>query len=561
MGSTESLAFELKLVDAVTAPGKRAADALRAVQASAEKAQGALNFGKERGRIEQNLKKLSADPKGYVHLVKAQKDLKEQRNKLLEDAGIKKPESFMAGLTSKFSFAKIASSAAVGELMAEGALKVGEALLEGAKAAVDILADGVKDAFKDAGHERTRRIGEKLSLGEQGGKEFREDVERFSDKTGFNPSEIRGLMLPMRRAGFTQASSRQALATATDIAAGQGKGGDAEAVGGILEQFQHLKTKGGIGKKQLVELLGGSGDTIPQFYKELGAKLKVSAKEAEKMAEEGGKIDPQLMMNMITASVNRKQGGAAGTGGAEYGKSFEALFHKLGGLQERYFEKLVESPGFKKAEELMGSLLERLNPESPDGRRIMSAIEGMFEKLTGIIGDPADAADAIASGLENAATFAADIIPDLKVMGGMLVKAADAAADMVFQLRLAKAYGSLDFEEVDKIKREGANRIVEKKARELEKYTEHQRASRLTEEQVGRQINDGGDPMVAMMVTAIREMGGKETKDKPGESGKTEINVNLVGDHSDEAKSRKHGRAAGKAAARELERARQKRGG
>ena len=97
-----------------------------------------------------NLKKINADPKGYVALVKAQRELKESREKLLQDAGIKKPESFAAGLMSKFSFAKIAGAAAVGGLVAEGAFKVAESLVEGAKRCVEVITDGVKDAFKAA---------------------------------------------------------------------------------------------------------------------------------------------------------------------------------------------------------------------------------------------------------------------------------------------------------------------------------------------------------------------------------------------------------------------------
>ena len=79
----ESLAFDLKLVDSVSANANRAASALKVVEDRAKKAQNALDFGKERGRAEFNLKKLSTDPKGYVALIKAQKELKEQRNKLL----------------------------------------------------------------------------------------------------------------------------------------------------------------------------------------------------------------------------------------------------------------------------------------------------------------------------------------------------------------------------------------------------------------------------------------------------------------------------------------------
>lgn len=462
----ESIAFDLKLIDSVSGTAKRAANALRTVENSAKKAQQALNFGSDNKRAEFNLKKLGADPGGYVKLVKAQKELKEQRNKLLEDAGIKKPESFFAGITSRFSFAKIASAAAVGELMAEGAMKVGESLLEAARGVVETISDGVKDAFSAAGKEQTLRIGERNTLGVEGARGFREDAEKFAKLTPFNDSEIRQMMLPMRRAGLSQAASRQAFATATDIG-----GGDKDAVGGVLEQFKRIYTKQGIGKRQLVELLGNVGTTIPDFYKELGKRMHISAKAAEKKAESGG-LDPQLLMNMITEAQNKKQGGIAGTGGQRFADSFEVRWKKIKDLPDEFYKKFVDSPSFARANEALGQFLEQLSPDSPAGQRIMASLDRMFDRIGGLLSNPEELVDGLVDGIENAIGLFEQLLPDIKDMGYALAAAADEMAKLVTGARVFFAIQHGDVAEAARITKEATQAKIERMAGRMKEQNE-----------------------------------------------------------------------------------------
>lgn len=425
----DKIDFELKLVDGVSATAKRAADAVGELEKKSKKTKKALDFGAELEKAEHQLKRLQFDPAGYRKLLHAQREISEERKRLGK-------ESFFGAFSEKLDFTNLVSAAAIGDLFAEGIMKVGEGLMEVAHKFVEFIADGVIDAFKEAGKEQTQRIGEKLSLGAVGGKEFREDAQRFSGLTGFNPGEIRRLILPMRRAGFSQESTRQALATANDIAAGQGRGGDLGAVQSTLEAFQRLKVKGGIGKRQLVEMLGDTGNTVPDFYKALGKKIGISAKAAEKKLEQGGKIDPQLVMNMITTSVNMKQGGPAGNGGKEYAKGFEATLHHLGGLQERFFEELVESPGFERANEMLQGLLEKLDPATPTGQRIMAAVEGMFDKITELIGDPDEAASNLASGIEQTIILIGDMISAARDIADALLPSLNTIEDMIIGMRM-----------------------------------------------------------------------------------------------------------------------------
>lgn len=546
----EAFAFELKLVDSVSAGAKKAVESVKAVEKSANKANDALGkqfekigFAAARAAKKQHdafagsFAKIGlAAERAHRRAEAAAERAQQKHERLIEKA---KEHSLLGGIKEGVGFAKLASAAFVGAALVEGAAKIGETMIEAAHAVVEVIEDGVKDAFKAAAREQTQRIGEKNSLGADGAKEFREDAERFAKQTPFNDNEIRRLMLPLRRAGLSQAASRQAFATATDIG-----GGNPEAVGGILEQFKHIYTKRGIGKKQLVELLGNVGTTIPDFYKELGKKMHISAKAAEKKSEEGG-LDPQLLMNMITSAQNKRQGGAAGTGGLEYAKSLETRWKKINELPEEYYKRLVDSPGAMRASEFLGTLLEKLDPESPAGQRIQAAIEDMFEKITGYIGDPSETADRLASGIESAIRLTGELIDTARDLADAYLPSLKTIEDMTFALRILLATG--DDNKVAKINNEYAN-VVEGRGRALRKKFD---AENFNNSDVGKLYNTTGFNPILMAAQANDKGGGSVTHAPT-------VNVHVHGDHADPEDA---GRKAGKAAAKEIERARQHGGG
>lgn len=362
----EAFAFELKLVDSISGTAKRANDSLSRLERGAKKAQEALGFGKEISRADAALKKLSADPKGFIALTKATRELSEQRKKLLSGAGLSSEgffKKFGEEMSNHFSFGKLFGAAALAD-----------ALVEGAHKALDVLSDGIKDLFKAGAASEKMSLAARLSLGKAGGAELEEDVERFSGKTQFNPGQTLQMMLGLRRAGFSQQAARTAFATAADIGAGGGNADEA------LEAFKHIRTKGGIGERQLIGLLGNAGGTVPDFYKSLAKTLGVSPGEAKKRAE-GGVVDPQLLMNMITQAVNKRQGGIAGTGAFEASKGMEAIWNKLIAMPEEYMKKISKSQGWKQLETRLGGLLEQLNPNSDRGKKIIAALMSGFDKI------------------------------------------------------------------------------------------------------------------------------------------------------------------------------------
>ena len=413
----EAFSFELKLVDDVSRNAKKAADSLRGVENQAKKTHDAMDFSKELEKTEQALHKLGKDPAGYTKLLKAQKELAEQRQKLAKQAGVGR-ETFGEALGKKFNFGLLTSAAFAGEVLAEGAFKLGEGLVEAAHKVVEIFTEGLAKAFEESGKEEKKRLAFRLSLGAEGGKESREDIERFSKLTAYTEDEVAKMFLPLRRAGFNQKAARSAFAAAADIEAGGGVSAN-EA----LDTFTNIKLKGGINERKLV----GMGVNAPEFYKTLAKKLGTNSETAKKRAEEG-KLDPQLLLNTIYEGIEKRQGGKLGTGAVAAGNTFEARLHKLQNLPNQYFEKLVDSPGFQKVSDAFGKLLEKLDPDSEAGQRIMASLNSMFERIIGwfdsLTSD--NGIDDIASGIQTAVAtlekgvdFASKLVDWLKTAAGV----------------------------------------------------------------------------------------------------------------------------------------------
>jgi hypothetical protein len=434
----ESFNFELKLISDVDRVANRGVAPLRKLEAQSKKTQEALNFHKPLERVEQQLARLNRDPAGFVKMKKAQKELAEQQKKLLEGAGLARGEGFLSAMTSKMSFTKLASAAAVGDIVGEGIMKAGESLFELAHKFADVIKEGLEHAFEEAGKQQVLRVGERLSL-RGGAGEFREDVNRFSKLTGFDDDNIRQMLLPMRRAGMGQQGVRSAFAAASDVAAGEGRGGDQGRVQELLSGFEHIFLKGGVQERLLPSL----GVAVKPFYADLAKQLHVSADVAKKRAEEG-RVDPQLLLNTIYRGIEKKQGGKLGTGAIEYSKTFEARMARVKNLPNEYLKALVDSPNFQKASDMMAGLLEKLDPESPAGRRIQGALEGMFDKITAFIGDPEDTAEKLSAALEQGVNLFGEAVDAAKSLADALLPSLETIEDMLIGMRQFVALSSGD---------------------------------------------------------------------------------------------------------------------
>jgi hypothetical protein len=452
----ESFDFGLRLVDSASQPAKRITDSLRQVETQAKKTGDAVSgkqmaaFGKQFEKVgfaaARSQKKQSDDfakmwEKVGLAAAKSQKQAlaKSDReymsflNKVHREKERLEDKSTMGGLKEGMGMGKIMSGAFWGSMLAEGVIGIADSFIEGAKKSVEIVTEGIKKAFEEASQQETLRIGEKLSLGKSSG-EYREDVGRFSKLTGFDDDKIRGMLLPMRRAGMDQQAVRTAFAAAGDVAAGEGRGMDEGRVKELLDAFTHIKLKGGIQER----LLPGLGVDVKSFYADLGKSLKVNAATAKERAE-GGKVDPQLLLNTIYKGIEKKQGSQLGTGNILTSNSFAARLAKVKNLPNEYAKGMFESPNFQRTSDALGRLLEQLDPDGPTGKRIMASFESMFDRITGFIGDPVTAADSLAQHIETAVDFTKDMIDLAAELADAFLPTLDTVEDMVIALRQMKA--------------------------------------------------------------------------------------------------------------------------
>lgn len=479
----ESFNFELKLVSNIEEKASRGATALKGVQSQGQKAQKALdwsaNLGKQLERVgfasaRAAKKQQDAFSAAWVKIGMAAERAAKQQQRAFERAVEKRMDrmqdsSMAGGIKEGLGVGKLTSAAFYGSVLAEGAFKMVDVLMEGIHKVVDTFEEGVSRAFEEAGRQQTLRIGERLSLGRAGGKEFRQDADRFSKLTGMDDDAIRAILLPLRRAGVNQQGARTAFAAASDVAAGEGRGGDAGRIGELVQAFTRIKLRGEVEDRFLSQI----GVEQKGIYAELAKTLHISADAAKKRAA-AGKIDPQVVLNAIYHGIEKQQGGKLGTGSIEVSKSFEARLARVKNLPSEYLKNLVDSPAFQRASDLMAGLLENLDPDSPAGQRIMQSVEHMFDRIAGFVGDPKDAADSLADKVEDVIGFAEQLTDDFRSWADALLPSLETLEDMVFAARKFKAITTADQVGLAAVNADQARSDQKRVARGVEKQLRQQ---------------------------------------------------------------------------------------
>lgn len=412
----EKLELDLELVDKIAGPAKKAADALRGIESAAQKAQSALGLkstaASDQATIKAASKQQSAFANSWAKIGMAAEKERIRQEKATEKAAVKHQKAFadswakigMAATKAQSSHAEHESWLGKGAeefghklRNAVAAAAIAEVMFKGVEKVVDFLKEGVMEAFKIGAHEEKQTLAFRLTLGEHGGKEAQEDVDRFYKKSGFTQSRAEDMMLGLRRTGFSAKNARTAIAAAGDVEAGGGARAE-----DTLEFLKKIQLKGGVSKKELV----GLNINVNEFYKKLSKSLGTDVEGAKKKSEEGG-IDPALIRDLIYAGIEKSQGGKIGTGSELASKTMGARFEKLQNLPEQYLKHMSESPAWKTLSEKLGGVLEGLDPESENGKKIMASLFSVFGKLANAIGSALTPAniDKFAAAISSAVEF------------------------------------------------------------------------------------------------------------------------------------------------------------
>jgi tape measure domain-containing protein len=416
----QPLSWLIKLYDGVTGPAKAATagvESLAEGMGAGKKEAG--EFDKELKKVRDQLARIKANPNQFKELKTAREELK----KLRGDG-----DSFWTSV-------KKGAGMHIGELGVEavtsGLVGAAQTFAGIIKGAFD-LATGLASKMVTAGAEaESLGLSYELLLGKEGGAQALKDIDALAGKTKFDDDDLAKAIRPLLLGGMKPGKAMfDALAAATDIETLTG--GGLGTVQTVLAKIGKVQAKGGIGTKELEEF----GINVQDFYRNLGTSLGQTSEAVKKRVAEG-KLSPDVILGAVYKAVADKQGGALGVGAERGAATVEGKLMKLQNLPENYFKKVVDSPSWAKLSDLLGGLLERLDPEGPTGQRVFGALEKFF---TAIVGDANTILDNlkpedIASGVEVFVSGLRDAVAVVReIVGGLRT-----AVDLVSGETLSKA--------------------------------------------------------------------------------------------------------------------------
>lgn len=260
-----------------------------------------------------------------------------------------------------------------------------EFIRKGVDALIELPGE-IIDKLKELGEEmvnvaaKAERTNKAFSLvfGAEVGGETLEYIEKIGKYTEFSREQLKGAALDLAKVGFKGEGLTRALAASMDISAFSKNGaeGQADAIGAL----ERIKNTGQVNRRTLMPLGISEGD----FFKELTKNTGKGRKELKKEMEAGtldAETSLETLYTMITKRTHKDLGGA----GVDMATTLDATLTHLRELPERYYEKLVGTAGFEKLKAQFGTWLEQLDPDSPNGKRIFSALEEAFSFVADLI--------------------------------------------------------------------------------------------------------------------------------------------------------------------------------
>jgi hypothetical protein len=277
------------------------------------------------------------------------------------------------------------------------------------------LAESVIDIGKEAivaaaAAERMNRVIDSASGGKAEGKENREWLAELSKKTEFSEAQVEGSFVDLKRVGASDQQAKLAMKAAADIAA-VSKNKD-EAFNTTVEAFARLERTGKVSNRTLAPLGLGEKDfaQLPQFK-------GMNAKQI-KAATDKGQVSKNDLYALIMARTGEK---AIGEKAAANADLLGTKLSKLTELPEKFYKKLADTGAIKTLSDAIGGVLEKLDPESPTGKRIFGSLEHAFTSFADTVAgiDFGEIADVITD----------DILPAISKMIGLIKPAVEFIGD------------------------------------------------------------------------------------------------------------------------------------
>lgn len=291
-----------------------------------------------------------------------------------------------------------------------------EHALELAHELYEVVTEVGKEAILAAAHEERIQKSFKFQLGDEEGEHVLSYLDELGKKTEFVDDETKKMGQSLIKAGFAAEDLPHAMAAIADLAAFSSD--KVEGASAALEALTRIQRTGVVDNRSL-KPFGIGEDALIKSLQERGQKGDVDS--IKKLLSEK-KIDREELLQAVYQTITSKTGKLLGAAGAELGQGLEARLHRLGNLPEQYFEKWANSPGFQVFSDRIEALFQKLDPDSPDGKRIFESLEAALNSVTGVVDKllTPEGIDLFVSGLKSALDTVGALIRGLKEMIDLL---------------------------------------------------------------------------------------------------------------------------------------------
>lgn len=283
----------------------------------------------------------------------------------------------------------------------------------GAVAALEVL-EKIADKFAEIGKEalHSAAMAQRLNFAVDaaaGGKEHGESVRQWMDANAknseFSDEQNKAAYLQLKRYGIGDQKAGLFMKGAEDLAAVAGPQEREGVYQEALSAFARVHARGKIDTRSAMRLGIGVEDfaTLPQFK---GQNRKQISKA---LLSDKAHVSENDLLNLI---MHRTGEQAIGQRAVEASQLLLTRWTKLTQLPERFYEKLGETAAAQKLADAIGGILEKLDPESPTGKKIFAALESTFDSIAETVSE----IDFEAVGQ----VITEDVLPAIKMMTSLL---------------------------------------------------------------------------------------------------------------------------------------------
>jgi hypothetical protein len=354
------LSWLFSVVDKMSRPLRDIEKAMGAMGKEAKEAEGHVGaFEKQIEKLEGQIKAIKSDPAGFKHMQKMNQELRE-----IQETGGTKWGKFRHNLFETLEIAK-----SIGEAFHWVGEKVYEFGSEVVKAAANEEKLGLQFELVMGNKDEARELAER--------------IEQVGKASYMSTDALKQMELVLLRAGYRGEQLSQIQAAAQDI--GALKGATPEAAMGAAQTLAKLRLRGGIRRAtQLQEIAEETGITQPEIEAAIAKQFGVKVDRVKELIS-AGRVDSERALQVIYDALV-KRGGGTGLGALaeRAGKTLDARLTKLKEAPEKLFEKWAESPGFQKFSDAIQNLIDKLDPDSDTGKRLVAAIQTVADQIADI---------------------------------------------------------------------------------------------------------------------------------------------------------------------------------